>query len=33
VAEGKVKRLEEYLEASQAVLEAAEQEVKSVRGQ
>jgi hypothetical protein len=33
VAKGKVKRLEEYLEASQAVLEAAEQEVKSVCGQ
>jgi hypothetical protein len=29
-AEGEVKRLEEYLEASQAALEATEQEVQSV---
>jgi hypothetical protein len=32
-AEGEVKRLKEYLEASQATLEAAEQEVQSVHDQ
>jgi hypothetical protein len=31
--EGDVKRLEEYLEASQPMLEVAEQEVQSVRDQ